>query len=161
VASVLVQADNDHDDMLATLNVRKPSREQFRGAEASAAAHLVGLGESRANPLSMFGKQTWMRLGYMRFALPAELDLTTDISAKKSRHTDEQDTPSAKLPERDAKSDPDPRPVRCFSIISRLRSHRGAAACTSIVRHVHASRRVERFFASSRIMSRACRRRIS
>src|ERR1700747_1769225 len=91
VASVLVQADNDHDDMLATLNVRKPSREQFRGAEASAAAHLVGLGESRANPLSMFGKQTWMRLGYMRFALPAELDLTTDISAKKSRHTDEQD----------------------------------------------------------------------
>jgi hypothetical protein len=70
VASVLVQADNDHDDMLAALNIRKPSREQFRGAEASAPTHLIGLGEGGANPLSMFGKQIWMALGYMRFTLP-------------------------------------------------------------------------------------------
>ena len=51
MASVLARADNDHDHMLATLHVRKPSREQFRGAEASAAAHLVGIGEGGANPL--------------------------------------------------------------------------------------------------------------
>ena len=37
----------------------------------------------RANPLSMFGEQIRMTLGYMPFALPAELDLTTEISAKK------------------------------------------------------------------------------
>jgi hypothetical protein len=30
----------------------------------------------------MFGEQIRMTLGYMRFALPAELDLTTEISAK-------------------------------------------------------------------------------
>ena len=49
-------------------------REQFRGAEASAAAHLVGIGEGGANPLSMFGEQIRMTLGYMRFAVPAELE---------------------------------------------------------------------------------------
>ena len=81
MASVLVQADND-DDMLATLNLRKPSREQFRGAEASAATHLIGRGEGGANPRSMFGKQIWMTLGYMRFALSAELDFTTEIGTK-------------------------------------------------------------------------------
>ena len=83
MGSVPARADNDNDHMLATLHVRKPSREQFRGAEASAAAHLVGIGEGGANPLSMFGEQIRMTLGYMRFALPAELGLTTEISKKK------------------------------------------------------------------------------
>src|SRR5215468_4450460 len=98
MASVLARADNDHDHMLATLHVRKPSREQFRGAEALAEAHPIGIGEGGANPLSMFGEQIRMTLGYMRFALPAELDLTTEVRAKKSRHTDRQDTQSAKPP---------------------------------------------------------------
>jgi len=34
------------------------------------------------NPLSMFGEQIRMMLSNMRFALPAELDLTTEINAK-------------------------------------------------------------------------------
>jgi hypothetical protein len=83
MAAVLARADNDHDDVLAALHVREPPREQFRGAEASAAAHLVGICKGGANPLSIFGEQIRMTLGYMRLALPAELDLTTKISAKK------------------------------------------------------------------------------
>ena len=98
MASVLARADNDHDHMLATLHVRKPSRKQFRGAEASAAAHPVGIGEGGTNPLSMLGEQIRMTLGYVRFALPAESDLTTEIRARKSRHTDRQDTQSVKPP---------------------------------------------------------------
>ena len=77
--------------MLATLNLRKPSREQFRGAEASAATHLIGLGEGGANPLSMFGQQIRMTLGYVRFALFAELNVTTEISARKWHHIGGQD----------------------------------------------------------------------
>jgi hypothetical protein len=44
MAAVIARADNDHDNVLAALLVRKPPCEQFRGAEARTAAHLVGIG---------------------------------------------------------------------------------------------------------------------
>jgi hypothetical protein len=74
--------------MSASRSYLKLSFAPIRGAEASAATHLIGLGEGGANRLSTFGKQIWMTLGYMRFAFPAELDFTTEIGAKKSRHVD-------------------------------------------------------------------------
>jgi hypothetical protein len=91
MTAVLARADNDDDNVLAALHLGKPSREQFRGTEASAAAHLVGIGKCGANPLSMFGQQIRMTLGYVRFALFAELNVTTEISARKWHHIGGQD----------------------------------------------------------------------
>jgi hypothetical protein len=39
----------------------------------------------------MFGQQIRMTLGYVRFALFAELNVTTEISARKWRHIGGQD----------------------------------------------------------------------
>ena len=89
---------NEQAELLQELNRIVRNTSQFRSAEASAAAHPVRIGKGGANPLSMFGDQIRMTLGYMRFALSAKLDLTTEIRAKESRHTDWQDTQSAKPP---------------------------------------------------------------
>jgi hypothetical protein len=53
MAAVLARADDDYDNVLAALQVGIPSGEQIRGAEASAAAYLVGIGEGCANSVSM------------------------------------------------------------------------------------------------------------
>ena len=39
MAAVIARVDNDHDNVLAALHVRKPPCEQFRGTEARTAGH--------------------------------------------------------------------------------------------------------------------------
>jgi hypothetical protein len=53
MAAVGNRADNHDDHVLAVLQVRTPPREQPCAFEATAAPHLVGVGEGGGDPISM------------------------------------------------------------------------------------------------------------
>src|SRR5260370_35352705 len=71
MASIAALAE--HDDVLTARQVRKPSREQFGGAKASTAAHLIWIRERRENAVSMLREEVRVTLGYMSFALAVQL----------------------------------------------------------------------------------------
>ena len=66
---------NHHNNMLAALQIRIPSRKQPRPIEAAAAPHLIGIAKSGGDPVSMMGEKITVAIGDVRFAFPGQLDL--------------------------------------------------------------------------------------